>query len=499
MPRKIRQQYAAAETIEKLAPLPLRRATVGAKPYPIDALGKPLGDAVKAVTDKVQCPEALAAQSVLSAAALAVQAHADVVHPALGTKGPISLYFVTVASSGERKTAADKIALEPIRLREAELYDRNERERQSYLNARDAYNRSREAALKSKDVSERKSALEQLGPPPSPPLIPLLTVNEPTLEGLHRLMAEGEPSLGLFSDEAGTFIGGYGMSEEIRLRTGAGLSDFWDAKDIRRTRGGDGVTLLRGRRLSMHLMVQPGIADGLLADPTLSQQGLLSRILVSAPPSIAGQRMQRKPKATTEPALKKYNAILLNALKRPQRRASPSNPELRPREIRLSSGAQALWRKFADECEKELGDGQRLEPIRGFANKLAEHALRIVAVLELVENLDATAIAASTMERAIIIARYYAGEALRLFEQGASSTELQRAEKLLQWLRSGWGHPTVALTHIYQLGPNSIRDAGRAREAMSILEHHHWVRPIEGGAKVEGQRYREVWEIARPD
>src|SRR3546814_15418688 len=84
--------------------------------------------AVHAIGDKVQCPEAIAAQSVLAAAALAVQSHVDVVHPATGDTRPVSLFLVTVAASGERKSAADRIATDPIRLREAELHEQYSRD-----------------------------------------------------------------------------------------------------------------------------------------------------------------------------------------------------------------------------------------------------------------------------------------------------------------------------------------------------------------------------------
>jgi len=281
-------QYNNAERAERPAPLPLRRTIAPAASYPLKALGKLLEDGARAIMDKVACPDALAAQSALGAAALAVQAHVDVVHPATGDRRPISLFLVTVAASGDRKTAADKFALEPVGLREAELYEKHERDRRAYLDAKASYEHSRDATVKSKNSSKQEIA-KQLGalpPPPVAPLIPLLTIPEPTLEGLHKFLALGEPSIGLFSDEGGTFIGGYGMSDDIRLRTGSGLSDLWDGKAIKRVRGGDGVLFLKGRRLSLHLMVQPGIAEALLADPILMQQGLLSRVLVSAPPSI---------------------------------------------------------------------------------------------------------------------------------------------------------------------------------------------------------------------
>jgi hypothetical protein len=205
--------------------------------------------------------------------------------------------------------------------------------------------------------------------------------------------------------------------------------------------------------------------------------------------------MQRQVKKTTGPALKRYTARLLQLLRQAQSRVASSNPELRPRALSLSEGARRLWIKFADECEMELSAGGKFEPIRGFANKLPEHALRIAAVLEVVEDINAPRISAGAMDRGITIAWYYASEALRLFEQGSSSMEIQRAEKVLKWLHERWGKPIVALPHIYQFGPNSIRDQARAQEAVSILVQHHWLYPIQGGAEIDGKRHREAWEI----
>lgn len=450
MPSNIKKQFENAEKIERPTPLPLRRETAPANPYPIKALGKVLGGAANAIVDKVGCPDAIAAQSVLSAAALATQPHADVVHPATLDCRPISLFLVTVAASGERKSAADKIALHPISLREAELYEQHMRDQHAYCDARDAYQRAREAIIRKYkgNMIEAKKQLAALGPAPHAPLVPLLTAPDPTLEGLHKLMSVGEPSMGLFNDEGGTFIGGYGMTDEARLRTGAGLSSFWDGAPVKRVRGGDGATILRGRRLSLHIMVQPGIAEGLLSDLTLQNQGLPSRLLVAAPNSLAGTRMQKPLKATTEPALKRFNTGLLKLLRKPQRRATLENPELNPLPLQLSAKARKLWAAFADECERDLAAGERLEPVRAFANKLAENALRIAAVLELVDNPDAKEISVDAFDRAVTIARYYAGEALRLFEQGTSSIEINRAEKVLRWLHEGWGQSTVGLIHV---------------------------------------------------
>ena len=56
--------------------------------------------------------------------------------------------------------------------------------------------------------------------------------------------------MGLFADEGAQFTGGYGMSADQRLKTGAALSSVWDGKAIKRVRAGDGAVSLHGRRLT---------------------------------------------------------------------------------------------------------------------------------------------------------------------------------------------------------------------------------------------------------
>src|SRR3546814_18443251 len=73
--------------------------------------------AVHAIGDKVQCPEAIAAQSVLAAAALAVQSHVDVVHPATGDTRPVSLFLVTVAASRSEERRGGKECVSTCRSR----------------------------------------------------------------------------------------------------------------------------------------------------------------------------------------------------------------------------------------------------------------------------------------------------------------------------------------------------------------------------------------------
>src|SRR3546814_17274085 len=86
----------------------------------------------------------------------------------------------------------------------------------------------------------------------------------------------------------------------------------------------------------------------------LQQQGLPSRLLVAAPASIAGTRMQKRQKPSNEANLKKYRTAMLELLRMKQPRASLTGPELNPRPISLSPEARNLWVAFRSE-ERRVG------------------------------------------------------------------------------------------------------------------------------------------------
>ena len=106
------------------------------------------------------------------------------------------------------------------------------------------------------------------------------------------------------------------MADDAKLRTVAGLSAAWDGEPIKRVRALDGFAVLLGRRVTMHLMAQPAVASIWLADRLLIEQGLLSRVLVTAPQPASGNRRWREPSPMSEVAMKVYSACLLDILER---------------------------------------------------------------------------------------------------------------------------------------------------------------------------------------
>lgn len=93
-------------------PMPLTDAGI-AEPYPVNALPLVIRDAVIEVQEFVQAPMAMVACSAMATLSLAAQGLYDV-ERASSLSGPISLFFLTVADSGERKSSLDNYFSKPV-------------------------------------------------------------------------------------------------------------------------------------------------------------------------------------------------------------------------------------------------------------------------------------------------------------------------------------------------------------------------------------------------
>jgi hypothetical protein len=241
-------------------------------------------------------------------------------------------------------------------------------------------------------------------------------------------------------------------------------------------------------------MVQPDVANLLLCDRLLADQGLLSRLLVTAPVSAAGTRFWKEAPAEADAAIRRYGARLLSIFEEPLPLAPGKPNELKPSALVFDDSARRTWAAFCDHVERELGSGGILEPVRGFANKLPEHAARLAAVLSIIGDPRCQEITSTAIDAGIELAQHYATEALRLFDAGSARPEILRAEQLLEWLKN-WDADVISLPEVYQFGPNAFRDAKSAADAIHLLEDHGSLEPVDGGAVVNGTLRRDVWRI----
>ena len=278
-------------------------------------------------------------------------------------------------------------------------------------------------------------------------------------------------------------------------KTLAALNDLWQGNPIRRTRSGDGHATLYGRRLAVHLMVQPTVARAFMTDPLASDTGFLPRFLMCAPPSAIGTRMQANARRD-DIALDAFGHRLSCILERPMP-MDPDVRELQPRILGLAPDALTLLSGFADATEAAQTPGGDLAHITGTASKAAEQAARIAGVLTLWRDLDAQQVQPTDMADAITLAQFYLSESSRLASAATVSPEIDKAEALRKWLLESWSHHEVTVRDVVRLGPNTLRESPKARAALGILEKHGWVVRLDAGTVVRGAARAEAWCIVR--
>lgn len=474
--------------------LPLRREIQPPEEFPVKVLPDLLRDAVRDIEARVQAPLALAAQSVLAVAAFVAQGRADVELPWHAGRRPLGLFLLSVAESGDRKTTADNLACEALEEREAELQDDHRSEKCKAGAERDAWEASRSLIKGDRKTSraEKEARLFELGPEPVLPPWPDLRVTAPTWEGLCRVYREGRPSLGLFSSEGAGFVGGYAMNRDNALKTAAGLSDLWDGASLKTTTKGDGSSILPGRRLSIHLLMQPGVGVQFVGNAGLWDQGVMARFLPVWPQSLAGSRLLKEGPPPPREGLDRFKRRMLEGLRLP----FPDGwreTGLRLPMLTLDAQGTEIIREFYNRVEREVREGGELAAVRGLANKAAEHAVRLAGVFAVAEDLGAHGVPARWVEAGCLVVGHYLSEALRLRADAEDSPEVKAAEKLEAWI-AGRPGGRAGFREILKEGPRGSRIKAAAERQLALLEEHGRVVAL-GPGEVAGQRYGRVYEV----
>lgn len=472
-----------------MEPLPLYREIPSALPFPVEALGSVLAPAALALHQSIKAPLAMIAQSLLGAVSLVAQAHANVKLD--GRDIALSLFMITVAESGERKSAVDDMALAAILKWQRQLC-------QVYNEEYRAYEAAHETWRNRKKGQDQSIYIEE----PTAPIKPIILIEEPTYEGLVKYLEGGQPSIGLFSDEGGRFLGGSAMNRDNLLKTLSGLSSLWDAKPdkpITRIRSGDKSLSLYGRRVAMHLMIQESVYSQLNQQSISESQGFLPRCLITFPESTTGKRPYASINPAEIPQVTKYWDFCNQLLDRKLPTAAPPSPvnQLEPPSISLSAEARSFWIKFHDELEKELGEHGRYHAIRRFGSKAAEYVLRVAGSLAVFEDPTTTDIQVTYIERAALIIDYYLNERIRLESYHCIDSRLLTAQKVVEWAISK-GKQKVGLRELYQLGPQEVRSKDKALAIMAILESHGRAIPIPAN-ELHPDTKGKAWYLFWPD
>jgi len=471
-------------------PVPLT-VSIASEPYPLDALPDAIRAAVSEVQGFTQAPVSLVASSALAGLSLAAQAHANVSR-AETLSGPVSLFLLTIADSGERKTTCDSYFTKAIR----EYQDAKAEEMQPVIKEHNAARGAWEArvtgvkekikslAKDDKPTYEKQEELRVLQlEEPAAPKVPRLIYGDVTPEALGYGLATKWPTGAVISSEAGTVLGSHGMSSDSVMRNLALLNVLWDGGSMPVDRRSSESFTLKNVRLTVALQIQEATLRAFLCKSgTLARgSGFLARFLVAWPESTQGTRFYIDPPKGT-PAVSAFNRRIAEMLN--QSLPLDIYGGLVPPALVFSQEAKAAWTAFYNAIESELRSGNELYDVRDVASKAADNAARMAALFHLFKG-DGGAIDIDSVESASRIVAWHLNEARRFYGELALPSEMADAARLDQWLieyakREAKSYESRRI--IQKLVPSShLRQKAALDRALTELEEANRVRCVVNG------------------
>lgn len=383
----------------------------------------------------VKAPSAMCGATMLSALSIAAQGLIDVI-TLEGTKKPVSLFFITSAKSGDRKTSTESLYFKPIHEWSGYLFDQSHDSASLDEAACLIWNRQKNHLLRtvdevlaagdSTDGVQNKLAHLLANRPTAGQSSQLLFQNT-TLTALLDSLATGWPYVGLSTAEGGNVLNSR-MEELIPL-----LSVLWDGGQIQHNRA-QKKYIVRDARLTLAIQIQPGILRGYLGKSAGQARlsGFLSRCLVAEPESTQGSRfisLQDIEGAKTSEAIEHFHNRLLVMLY-----ASKNKPERIA--LKFTSAAKQVLLNFFNQVEGELGNGGRLADISDCASKITDNLCRIAALLHYFCEESGDIDVPITQYAANICLSYLANFKQLFGFRNTAQQAMEDAEKLHWYLRS---------------------------------------------------------------
>ncbi len=466
---------------------------VASEPYPIDALPDTIRAAVAEVAGFVKAPMPMVASSALAALSLATQAHIDAKR-AERLQGPVGLFLLTIADSGERKSTCDGFFTSAIRQYQEEQAEAMKPEIKEYQAEIAAWEAERDGILSAiknagksgKPTDKLRADLAEIQrDKPEAPRVPKLLLGDETPENLAWGLAKHWPSAGVVSAEAGIVFGAHGMGKDSVMRNLGLLNVLWDGGSHSVGRRTSESFTVKGARLTVALQIQEitlrsffdrsgGLARG---------SGFLARFLVAWPESTQGYRPFTEAPPNW-PHLAAFHRRIAEILANPV--PIDEDGALSPALMMLAPEAKAAWVAFHDAIEGELASGGELYDVRDVASKSADNAARLAVLFQVFEHGMGGAVGLECFESASRIAAWHLNESRRFFGVLALPVELADAARLDSWLidycRRERTH-LVPIAKLQQGGPGGLRSKATIEIAMRELADASRMRWVQDGKR----------------
>jgi hypothetical protein len=429
--------------------------------YPLDTLPPLLRQAVIDMHFVTKAPIPIIAASLLASASV-VSSAGRLVRRFNGKIGPIALYLMLIAESGDRKTTCDNIASKVLYDFDAALLELFNVALGEYRVAHGIWNPERESvttALKrafgaGKDCTLLKARLaEIIAREPIEPKFRSLMAHDITPEALVQRLSTLQIAA-IFADDAGAIF-------QSKTFNNLGILNIaWDGGRLRVDRKNQHPLVVEKPNLTLSLMTQYDVMQSFLKKKGAQARsiGLLARFLFAMPTSAQGFRPEMNLAAIRTDGLDAFNLWLAKML---NDSFTPSC-ELKgdPKILDFSWPARECCREYANLVEMNLQPSGKLTEIRDAASKIGENMARIAAIFHLITG-DEGEISLETTEAAIAVSDWYLTQFNRLFGQPYEIPAWEQNAQMLyaMILKMAANHNCSLFRRnlIYQCSPISLR------------------------------------------
>jgi len=442
------------------------------KTFPVHALYNSVSKALEEVRGNLQAPDGLIAGAFLTGLSICAEGDINVLLPT-GQISPCVLYVGTIADSGERKTATDKIVL-------AAMYARDARQAAEYKKALKTFQadirfwEAKDTAIQRKIVKAinngedpdhlRHELEEHAAAEPGRPERNRIVYQSVTERALMEALQGDGKCIAILSDEGSIVLNG-GATNKL-----ATLNKAWDGPSLLTFDRADDSIEARDPRVTVSFMIQEKLFQDFMnkRGEIARESGFLARFLVCWPASTQGFRYM----SLDEPVWKHLPKFHLRMNELLEATAARRNAGDTSRKLlSFSPEAKELWVKSQNTVEPKLQQGGQLESVRDFASKSLEIVGRLAAIMHHFEGVAGEVISMETLQRALDVVEYYFDEYIDLFGNRNDVPQDQKDVRALgmylhtrYWMK---GFPTALRNEVRKSGP--IRHQGRFEVAVQRL------------------------------
>jgi hypothetical protein len=204
----------------------------------------------------------------------------------------------------------------------------------------------------------------------------------------------------------------------------------------------------------------------------MRERGVLARFLLSLPPDMVGSR-QITPDLVPDDVMRGYTETVKSLI---IGMAGWTDPAV----LMLTPAALKLHTEWRAEIEPRLKHGTGdLDALRDWASKLPGATARFAGLLHLAENPKMgtkTPVSEDTMQRAIILARYWAEHAMAAFGAMRAHPAIEDARAVLEWIGD---RKSFTQRDVHRGMHRRFETAPEAATALGVLEDHGYIRRVD--------------------